>query len=223
MIRAVSRDWQAWHREYDDPESRLSRRLAVVQGYIRDALDGMPPGSIRAISVCAGEGRDLLGVLAGHPRAGDVTARLVELDPDLAARAAAHAPPGTLVVCGDASTTSAYAGAVPADLVLVCGVFGNVADGHIHATVRALPMLCASGATVIWTRHCRPPDRTVDIRRWLGEAGFEEVAFAGSDALLFGVGSHRLAGPALPFAPDVRLFAFVGFDALAPDGVPARR
>ncbi|GHD35622.1 hypothetical protein GCM10010335_31060 [Streptomyces galbus] len=30
--------------------------------------------------MCAGQGRDLIGVLAGHPRRDDVRARLVELD-----------------------------------------------------------------------------------------------------------------------------------------------
>src|SRR5262245_43494417 len=119
------RDWREWHEEYDDPDSRLTRRLHVVQAYISDALDHMPPGSIRAISACAGEGRDLLGVLATHPRAADVTARLVELDPELAATAAANAPAGVEVVCGDGSNTTAYAGATPAQLVLICGIFGN--------------------------------------------------------------------------------------------------
>ncbi len=207
-------DWREWHREYDQPQSRLARRLQVVQGLIRDALERCPPGPIRALSVCAGEGRDLLGVLADHPRASDVRARLVELEPALAASAAAHAPPGVEVVCGDASTTSAYAGAVPADLVLVCGVFGNVPDEDIRHTVRSLPTLCARGATVIWTRHRRVPDRTIDIRRWLGEAGFEESAFVGSDELLFGVGAHRLVGAPLPYAPGVKLFTFVGYDTL---------
>ena len=144
----------------------------------------------------------------------DVAARLVELDPELAATAAAHAPPGVDVVCGDASTTSAYAGAVPADLVLACGIFGNITDDDIHNTVRSLPMLCAPGATVVWTRHRRPPDRTVDVRRWFGDAGFDEIAFRGSDDFLFGVGAHRLTGPALPFTPDVQLFTFVGYDSL---------
>ncbi|MEX2205507.1 MAG: class I SAM-dependent methyltransferase [Myxococcota bacterium] len=210
----MERDWREWHHEYDQPQSRLTQRLRVVQGLIRDALDRRPAGPIRAISTCAGEGRDLLGVLAEHPRAKDVRARLVELDPDLAATARAHAPTGVEVVCGDASTTSAYAGATPADLVLVCGVFGNVADADIRNTVRTLPMLCASGATVVWTRHRRAPDRTPDIRAWFSEAGFEEIAFIGSDQLLFGVGAHRLIGAPAPYAPDVKLFEFVGIEAL---------
>lgn len=40
-----------------------------------------------------------------------------------------------VVVCGDASVTSAYVGAVPADLVLLCGIFGNISDADIRATV----------------------------------------------------------------------------------------
>lgn len=207
-------DWQAWHREYDDPGSRLARRLRAVQGFIHDAIDAAPPGPIRAISVCSGEGRDLLGVLADHPRASDVGARLVELDPELAARARSHAPPGVEVVCGDASTMDAYRGAVPADLVLVCGVFGNISDEDIRQTVNVLPTLCAPGATVFWTRHRRPPDLTVDIRQWFTEAGFEEVGFVGSDEQLYGVGAHRLTGPPRAWEPDQRLFTFVGADVL---------
>ncbi len=207
-MTAEPTDWRAWHREYDEPDSRLAQRLRVVRGLIREALDRFPPGPIRALSICAGEGRDLLGVLADHPRAGDVRARLVELSPELAATAAAHAPPGVEVVCGDASRTSAWTGAVPADLVLVCGVFGNVSDADIRHTVKTLPVLCAAGATVVWTRHRRPPDLTPEVRAWFRDAGFAEIAFVGSDAQLYGVGAHRLVSAPLPFAPDVTMFRF---------------
>ena len=210
----MTRDWREWHRAYDQPGSRLEQRLVIVQECIRGALDTRPPGPIRVISVCAGEGRDLLGVLADHDRTDDVIGRIVELDEQLAASAAAHAPSALEVVCGDASTTGAYTGAVPADLVLLCGVFGNVSDEDIEHTVRMLPTLCAPGATVIWTRHRRPPDRTTDVRRWLGESGYEEIRFVGSDDFLFGVGVHRLTALPAAFVPDVRLFTFVGYDLL---------
>lgn len=207
------RDWIEWHAGYDR-DSPLRARLAIVQRRIREVLDAAPPGPLRIVSMCAGQGRDLLGALDGHARAPDVRARLVELDPRLASAARAAAPRGVEVVCGDASSTDAYAGAVPADVVLVCGVFGNVADTDIERTVALLPSLCAPGATVVWTRHRRPPDRTVDIRRWFGDAGFDEVAFDGPDGFVFSVGVHRLARPPDPFAPGRRLFTFVGFDAL---------
>ena len=78
----MSRDWREWHTAYDG-DTPLTQRLAIVQARIADALDAAPPGPIRVISMCAGQGRDLLGVLADHPRRADVRARLVELDGEL--------------------------------------------------------------------------------------------------------------------------------------------
>jgi hypothetical protein len=205
-------DWQAWHCPYEDPDSRLSRRLRAVQELLRAALDRAAPGSIAAVSICAGQGRDLLGVLADHPRAPDVTARLVELDPrnaetarESASNAALH---GVEVVTGDASISSAYAGAIPANLVLVCGVFGNISDEDIEHTIAHLPMLCAPGATVIWTRHRKPPDLTIKIRQWFAEHRFEEIGFT-SPENTWSVGAHRFAGSPLPFKSDVKLFSFL--------------
>ncbi len=190
----------------------MQQRLAVVQRHLRTTLYAAPPGPIRVISVCAGQGHDLLGVLDGHPRAGDVQARLVELDPQNCDAARAAAPPGVEVVTGDASNTSAYDGAVPADIAIVCGVFGNISDEHIGNTIRTLPSLCAPGATVIWTRHRRPPDITADVRKWFGDAGFAEVAFESPDGFIFGVGVNRLARDPEPFEPDKLMFDFVGSD-----------
>ena len=160
----MTHDWHEWHTAYDQPESPLSRRLATVQGCIRTVLDAAAPGPIRVVSMCAGEGRDLLGVLDDHPRRADVHGRLVELDPELAATARAHAPAGIEVLCADAGALASYAGAVPADLVLVCGVFGNITDADMMRTIDLLPTLCAPGAHVIWTRHRRPPDATPGVR-----------------------------------------------------------
>jgi hypothetical protein len=206
--------WQAWHDLYDTPTSYLSRRLATVQRHIRAALDQAPPGAIRAISMCAGQGRDLIGVLTDHPRGADVTARLVELDEGNAALAQASAAQAGLdrvdVVCGDASTTDAFVGAAPAALVLVCGVFGNISDGDIERTVEAMPRFCAPDATVIWTRHRRAPDLTPSIREWFGAGGFDEVAFEAPTDALFGVGVHRFSGAPQPLRPGRRLFRFVG-------------
>jgi hypothetical protein len=188
----------------------------LVQCRIRDTLDARPPGPIQVISACAGQGRDLLGVLVDHPRRDDVRARLVELDADLAetARAAAgNAGLGAVdMVTGDASTTSAYEGAVPADVVLFCGVFGNVSDDDLRRSISYLPMLCAQGATVIWTRHRKPPDLTPTVRAWFADTGFEEVAFDAPDEMYVGVGTHRLVAPPQPLAPGIKLFTFLPRD-----------
>ena len=77
----------------------------------------------------------------------------------------------------DASLVASFADALPADVLLLCGIFGNVSDRDIERTVQAAPALCRTGATVIWTRHRRPPDLTPQVRAWFTESGFEEVAF----------------------------------------------
>src|SRR3984893_17589034 len=109
MSGVTERDWYTWHRDYDEPGSALARRLVAVQDQIRTALDAAPPGPLHAISLCAGQGRDLIGVLARHPRRHEVTARLVELDPRNAAvaRGAAETAglPRVEVVTGDAALT----------------------------------------------------------------------------------------------------------------------
>jgi hypothetical protein len=204
----TARDWIEWHLAYDD-DTPLFHRLRAVQHRIREALDDRPAGPIRVVSLCAGEGRDLLEVLAGHRRAPDVVGRLVELNPELAARATARAPAGIAVRVGDAGSTDVYAGAVPADLVLVCGVFGNITDEDIERTVRAMPAFCAHGATLIWTRHRRPPDLTVDIRRWFGESGFEPVTFDAPEAFEWSVGVQHFVGEPVPLPGGQRLFTFV--------------
>jgi hypothetical protein len=185
----------------------------MVQRCIGDALDGAPPGSVRMVSMCAGQGKDLLGALDGHPRRREVSGRLVELDErNVAIAREAFAATGLdaiEVVAGDAAVTDAYVGAVPAELVLVCGVFGNVADADVARIIEHLPGLCAPGAAVVWTRHRRPPDLTGQVRAWFEGRGFDEVAFDAPPETMFGVGLHRLRTAPVPLTPGTRLFTFV--------------
>ena len=207
-VDGTPRDWVAWHGAYDD-DTPLRQRLLAVQRRIRAVLDERPAGAISVVSMCAGEGRDLLEVLTDHPRASDVRGRLVELDPVLASRGAAHAPGGITVVRADAGSTESYLGAVPADLVLVCGVFGNISDRDVEGTVRALPMFCTPSATVIWTRHRQPPDLTVEIRRWFADTGFEPVGFDAPTEFEWSVGVNRFVGDPAPMVAARRLFSFL--------------
>jgi hypothetical protein len=205
-------DWHGWHEGYDQPGSRLATRLEAVQRRIREVLDAAPAGPIRAVSLCAGQGRDLIGALARHPRRDDVTARLVELDPrnvDEARHGARAAGlPGVEVVAGDAATLRSYVGAVPADRVLMCGVFGNISDDDVRATVAQADQLCATGASVVWTRHRDPPDLAPSICDWFAEHGFELVSLSDPESG-YGVGVHRFTGTPPPLREDARLFTFL--------------
>jgi Putative methyltransferase len=210
----VRTDWLEWHRDYDDPGSLLSRRGSLVQGHLRAELDRSPAGDVRLISLCAGQGRDVIGALTGHPRRDDVHARLVELDERNVARARQAAQAAGLhrveVLQADAGITDACAGAVPAQIVVACGIFGNITSGDIQATVAALPSLCAPGALVLWTRHRVPPDLTPAIRAWFAEAGFREESFDTSDDGFMAVGAHRLTGVPAALTLGLRLFTFPG-------------
>jgi hypothetical protein len=208
----MTRDWADWHAAYDDPGSGLARRLTAVRARVTGLLDDAPPGPVRVVSMCAGQGRDLIGALADHPRRADVRARLVELDPRnvAAARAAAAAAglPAVEVVEGDAALTDAYAGAVPAHVVLACGVFGNVTDADVRRTVLAMPGFLAPGGAVVWTRHREEPDLVPSIDEWFAEAGLARV-WISDRAAGYGVGVHRLVGPPAPLHRGERLFTFV--------------
>jgi hypothetical protein len=214
----VNQDWVRWHEAYDDPASYLSARLACVQAHLSDALTAAPPGPVRLLSLCAGQGNDILGVLPGHPRRDDVTAVLVEYDSHNAAVAADRARTAGLtdveVRQADAGVAATYADMLPADVLLLCGIFGNVSEDDVRRTVLAATAMCVPGATVIWTRHRRAPDLTPQLRAWFTEAGFDEVAFDELPAApLAGVGVARWPTAARPSAPpgslpDGRLFTF---------------
>ena len=75
------RDYLGWHDDYDRPGSRLHLRLLVVEDLVARALDELPPGRVRLLSMCAGQGRDVLTVASRHRRGADLEGRLVELHP----------------------------------------------------------------------------------------------------------------------------------------------
>ena len=205
-----SRDWRVWHESYADADSSLSRRLMVVRGRIGEVLDATE-GPIRVLSLCAGDGRDILSELAARPSVCSTTT-LVELDPELAAaaRQAGSQLDGVEVRQGDAGVTALYEDVLPVDLLLLCGIFGNIPVDDIMATVAAVPSMLAPDGAVIWTRgrFGDEEDLRPAIREWFVETGLREVAFDG-DPETFGVGVAR-AGGAPPTAaplPD-RLFRF---------------
>lgn len=189
-----------------------------MQQRVAIALDDLPPGRVRVLSVCAGQGRDLLGALEDHPRRHDVTARLVELDPRNAARAREDASvlglDGIEAVVGDAALTDHYTDLAPAQLVLLCGLFGNITDEDIERTVSYGSRLCATGGTLIWTRNRKAPDRFPWICGLLEDRGFTRV-WLNDPAAQQGVGVHRFTGSPEPLGPGERMFTFVGYDALS--------
>jgi len=98
---------------------------------------------------------------------------------------------------------------LPVDLLLLCGIFGNISTADIHATVTAVPSMLATGGTVIWTRGWfAHEDLRPTIRDWFAHAGLNEVAFDG-DPERFGVGVASASNePASKRIVPSRLFTF---------------
>jgi hypothetical protein len=210
-------DWHAWHRDYDDPGSDLSRRRRSVEARIEAWLDEHPATELQVVSACSGDGRDILEVLARRPSdAARVQARLLELDDDLAdaARrtAAAHDLRHVDVRREDAGRTGSYDGAVPADLVMWCGVFGNLSEDDVRRTIATTRCLAAPGATVVWTRGCfratDGDDPVERIRGWFATEGFEELHLDAPADATYRVGVHRLVAEPVPLGPDRTFFTF---------------
>jgi hypothetical protein len=155
----------------------------------------------------------VIETLPDHPRRDDVSAVLVEADAANVAWARDAASAARLIQVevrqADASRVASFADALPADVLLLCGIFGNVSMADIERTATAAPALCAPGATVIWTRHRREPDLTPQIRAWFTAAGFEEVAFGSPEsAPRTGVGAAVLRDTGGAVLPEGPLFRF---------------
>lgn len=237
-------DWNAWHHDYTEAGSPLARRLEIIRPEIRRvfaAADARSAGGrsepLTVLSACAGDGRDILEILAERHRRGEhrpeprssgaagavpqpppvtIEVTLIETDPRNLERAALFCRheglTGVRLRDCDAGLAGSYLGAVPADLVLMCGVFGNLADPDVRRLVEFLPRLCGVGATLIWTRTRRPPDLTPTLRNWLAAAGFTELSFTAPPNVQFAVGVHRFDAQPLPLPgtlADQRLFSFV--------------
>ncbi len=216
------RDYLAWHEKYDNPGSTLSRRLALVREVLHAELD-VRPGPVRVVSLCAGDGRDVLGVLAERRDAARVSVTLVEVLPELVERAreaASRLAADVEVVAADAGSSATYAGlaTVPADVVLLVGVLGNLGEADVAATVAAMPHLCATGATLVWSRG-RSLDGVDDVddfvapvREAFADGGFSEVSLTPFDAEddRTALSVVRFDGIPVPLGPTRRWFTFVG-------------
>jgi len=205
-------DWVDWHGAYDDPASSLSQRLDIVRHRIGESLTALA-NDARILSLCAGDGRDLIPVIARLPEPARPTVRLVEQDERLAVAAEEQAVLAGVpveVVVGDASDPQSFADHLPVDLLLLCGIFGNVTAEDIKTTIDAVPTMVAPGGFVIWTRGRFDPDLRPTIRGWFHQAGLGEVAFDGEPGS-YGVGVNRMPAAPLPASaalPD-RLFTFL--------------
>lgn len=208
-------DWKQWHDAYDDPESSLARRLRVVRRRVTEVLNLVVSPAPRLLSLCAGDARDVVPVLAARADGRLVDVVLVELDEELASRAANAATTAGLervvVRCGDAGDPAWFTDVVPVHVLMLCGIFGNVEHASVADIARAVPAMVLQGGYVIWTRGAGPPtDHRPAVRRSFIDAGMPEVAFDGEPDR-YGVGVNQITANRGAM-PDGRLFTFRATD-----------
>jgi hypothetical protein len=142
----------------------------------------------------------------------EVRATLIELDPVLAERARTRAAQlglsGVEARTGDADVTDTYLDLPPANLLTICGVFGNISADDVQRTIAALPSILANDAIVIWTRGVEGSDRTPAIRAGFAGHGFVELSFTSTEDGVFRVGLQRLVAEPTAPQPGSRMFTF---------------
>ena len=212
-IEAEPPDWSDWHRGYDQANSAQARRLVIIQRFINRWLDDRPPSPVKILSLCAGDGRDVIEVLASREDRARALVTLVERDTNNVNRARLQAERLGLgnvrIVQGDAGWTRSFMDAVPADLIIIAGVFGHLSDDDIRGTIMVLPGMCNPNATVLWTRRRRPFGILKDVARWFEEAHFSALPSFSREKTNTYIGAHRYIGEARPFNAAQKLFTFI--------------
>jgi hypothetical protein len=205
--------WNNWPaKSYQRPSYR--NRLVAVQDHLARCLDAAPAGPVRIVSLCAGDGRDVLGVLQTHERRNDVRAWLVELDREsvksgTGQAAAAGLEDRVTFIQGDATDFANYTGIVPCQIVLVCGVLGHVPPADRQSLIEALKSFCTSGGMVIWTRGLqRGLDRFTEFQQRFEQNDFERVQETRTEDEKWGICSHRYTGPYREPPKSGRIFEF---------------
>jgi hypothetical protein len=184
------RVYLAWHDQYDDPGSSLSRRLSlVVRDVLRAELDARS-GPVRALSLCAGDGRDVLEVLAEREDAARVSVTMVEVLPGW--WNAREVPPRT---------------SLPAWRWLPL-------TPAARRPTRGSPR-CGPGATLVWSRGRSregADDFVLPVRNALSAVGFTEVSIRSFDVEddHTALGVVRFDGSPVPLGRPETWFTLVG-------------
>ncbi len=204
--------WESWHDPYRDKDSYLSHRLETVKRRLKESI-GQFEVPVKVLSLCAGQGHDVIQTLRENPSLNISKALLVELDPKNVSIGEGEIRLSGLenvsYLEGDAANMALYSDFVPVEILMLCGIFGNITLEDIRKTLAASSSFLTLGGTLIWTRHRRKPDVTPKIRNWCEEFGYQEVAFDAPDKDDFSVGTYQLEKAPLPFVSDGKLFQFI--------------
>jgi hypothetical protein len=208
-----SRSWTGWPDEAY-AQNRYQLRLESVQQHLIVCLDEAPRGPIRLISICSGDGRDVIGVLKTHQRRKDMSARLIELDRQSVVAGMREASLVGLqdtvrFFNRDATDYATYQGMAPADIVLACGVWGHVPTRERVGLTSALAGLCSPRGTVTWTRGIsNGTARLREIESLFASSTWERVRITITPDNKWAVATYRRDGQSTVLPRTGRIFNF---------------
>jgi hypothetical protein len=205
--------WSGWPgKAY--ARSGYHQRLSAVQTHLSQCLDSAPGGEVRIVSICAGDGRDVIGVVESHRRRNEITAWLVELNRHSVSVGVRRATSAGLeervrYLNADATIYETYRNVWPSDIVLVCGVWGHVPVCDRMPLVRAIAGLCKSGSSVIWTRGVsRGHAHLQAIQSLFADSDWNEVRLSITPDRKWAAATYRYVGAPLDRPQGGRIFQF---------------
>lgn len=105
---------------------------------------------------------------------------------------------------------TAWLADVPAEVVLLVGILGNISDTDLARTIATAPALCRPAATLLWSRARAGGDLNDMVRARFAAAGFTELDYATLDRDTWpAVGVVRYDGPPMPLPTGKQLFTFL--------------
>ncbi|MNR04651.1 hypothetical protein D3C85_1206300 [compost metagenome] len=152
-------------------------------------------------------------MLAHYPNSDNIHSYLVEIDERLVQECkhtvSDRGLQNVTVVKGDASLLRTYRDVIPADLILLCGIFGNIANEDILNTIESLAQLSKQGTRVVWTRNLRDPKVVPMIRHSFTANDFKEVDYRTTSDDSYAIGIYEFYGLSQRLKDDIQLFTFI--------------
>jgi hypothetical protein len=205
--------WSGWPDKAYQREG-YQQRLQAVQEHLAECLDDAPAGPVRILSMCAGDGRDVIGAVRAHRRRKDVAAWLVELNSQSVELGKGYSVNAGLerslkFINADATVYETYKSIGAADIVLVCGVWGHVPANEKTLLVKAVSTLCKPGGAVIWTRGTsKGIARVREIEALFAGSWWNKGRVTYTPDATWAIATYRYRGPAHELPGDGQIFHF---------------
>ena len=186
-----------WHLNHNDMNSTPYKRNKDEQNLIKTCLNSIK-NNVNIISICSGQARDILPILAGKKDNNKINTYLIDTDLECLEYADNYAKenkiPNVHLINKNAGLRETYNDIPQADIIIICGVFGHLSLLDIKSTISFIKHLLNENGFVIWSRHKFDNDISEDIKNIFKELNFNELAFVSPEDEPYTLGLHVVDG-----------------------------